>query len=301
MATAVLYFLLFWPSNQKAVVMTYKKRESEERGLYHIYQRTKDKHILFRCLRDHLVYHTLFYEVAQGRKILCIAKCQMPTHFHILLYAKELKDMVDFMKCLNYRYSRAYNSFHNRTGNLLKPNFGSSLEENKKKALSAIAYVYNNPVVPHFCSAAEQYRWNLLPYARSKYPCSTPIIKSHHNYSFNQAIKLVDSVHVEGKHLNYQLLTYLFNKLGIEDPVCWGYKDPSYNYVIGSGGLCGKDCKYRSNLSMEQEQFIDYIISIYNCIDFERIIKMYGGYEKMLYAFSTTTGSEFGLNEDTFI
>lgn len=281
--------------------MPRKRREGAERGLYHIFQRTVDKHLLFRCLRDHLVYHTLFYEELLGKKVLSIGKCHMSNHIHLLLYSRQLSDLVDFMKNFNFRYARAYNTFHERSGKLFEKSFGSALEVTNKEKLNSIAYVYNNPVPAGYCSRAELYRWNLLPYAASNYPCSSPIVKSKHNYRFNQAIKLVDAIHNEGKHLNYQILTNLFESLGLYDTVCWGYKDPGYKCVIGSGNLSDIKSKYQSSLTLEQEQFLDYIISLYNCVDYQRLIKFYGSLEKMIYAFSVTTGSEFGLKEDTFI
>lgn len=42
----------------------------------------------------------------------------------------------------------------------------------------------------------------------------------------------------------------------------------------------------------------DYIISTYNCIDFERLISFYGSYEQTCLAFASNQGKEFGLKEE---
>ena len=41
----------------------------------------------------------------------------------------------------------------------------------------------------------------------------------------------------------------------------------------------------------------DYIISKYNCIDYDRLISFYGSYDKMCLAFASTQGSEYDINE----
>ena len=48
----------------------------------------------------------------------------------------------------------------------------------------------------------------------------------------------------------------------------------------------------------EKEQLVDYIISSYNCVDYDRLISFYGSYEQTCLAFASNQGKEFGLHEE---
>ena len=50
----------------------------------------------------------------------------------------------------------------------------------------------------------------------------------------------------------------------------------------------------------EKMQLVDYIISIYNPIDYDESIQYYGTYETMLIAINSNTGSEYEIKEERY-
>ena len=57
--------------------------------------------------------------------------------------------------------------------------------------------------------------------------------------------------------------------------------------------------RWESHLSAtEWQQIADYIIGLWNVIDYEQAISYYGSYEAMLRAFHDNTGSEYEIKED---
>ena len=47
----------------------------------------------------------------------------------------------------------------------------------------------------------------------------------------------------------------------------------------------------------EKEQLTDFIITLYNVIDYKSAIRYFGSYEEMLVALHSNTGSEYDINE----
>ena len=54
---------------------------------------------------------------------------------------------------------------------------------------------------------------------------------------------------------------------------------------------------FRDLENKEKNQLTDYIISKYNCIDYDRLISYYGSYDKMCLAFASNQGSEYDIDE----
>ena len=50
----------------------------------------------------------------------------------------------------------------------------------------------------------------------------------------------------------------------------------------------------------ERSQLVDYIISVYNCIDYHFLTGCYGSYQDMLLAVNSNTGSEYDIKEERF-
>lgn len=50
----------------------------------------------------------------------------------------------------------------------------------------------------------------------------------------------------------------------------------------------------------ELQQFIDYTVKQYECIDYRALIKYYGSYGDLVTAVNSNTGSEYDMMEDTY-
>ena len=157
-----------------------------------------------------------------------------------------------------------YNSAIGRCGSLFEKRFGSAPKEGRKKLVTAIVYIGNNPVEKKLCMKAEQHKWNFIAYVSSANPFSEKIKLSTASFRLRRSLKMVDWQHKQGIHLNYSLLRILFSDLNHK----------------------------------ESSQLTDYIISKYNVIDKQSLIGIFGSYENMLKAIHSTTGSEYDIKED---
>lgn len=148
-------------------------------------------------------------------------------------------------------------------GPLFESPFGSVPVIGDKKARTNLCYVGNNGVERRLCKKAEEYRWSFLAYAISDHPFSPKLISREASAALRKGIKEIDAEHAAEKPLTYKQIKRLFSKLE-------------------------KD---------EKLQLTDYIISTYNCIDYDAAIRYFDGYQNMLTAMHSNTGSEHDLNE----
>lgn len=147
---------------------------------------------------------------------------------------------------------------------LFKSPFGSSVKYGDKNIRTAAGYLYNNHTNKKLCERAEEIRWNFLAYAHNNNPFSESIIKERVSHTLRNALKEIDANRKTDKPLNYATLRRLYKPLGKE----------------------------------EKEQLTDYIISVYNAIDFAALESLYRSYEDMLYSFNANTFNEYDISED---
>lgn len=229
----------------------------------HCYQRTINGDLLFYNVYDCLMFFTIFCLYAPRYGVRVYKLCLMPDHIHSSSSAKRKKDLTEFTQVYTAIYAREHNEVCHEKGSVFQSPFGSVPKYGDKKARSNLIYVDNNPVERHLVKKAEDYCWNFLAYANSDYPFSTPLVLKKSSDSMKTAIQIVDSWYGEGKYLNYFLLRRMFSPLD----------------------------------EKEKRQLADYIICKYNILDYKGAEAFFDGYEDMLKATHSVTGSEYDLNE----
>ena len=241
-----------------------KDRKFIEGEHLHVYQRTAKRHNIFYCDADYLVYFTIFCIWASRLKIHVLGLCMMIDHLHMLIQGRTKETASRFISTVTKIFMHEYNSAIGRCGSLFEKRFGSAPKEGRKKLVTAIIYIGNNPVEKKLCMKAEQHKWNLIAYVSSANPFSEKIKLSTASFRLRRSLKMVDWQHKQGIHLNYSLLRILFSDLNHK----------------------------------ESSQLRDYIISKYNVIDKQSLIGIFGSYENMLKAIHSTTGSEYDIKEN---
>ena len=240
-----------------------KSRKFYKDIINHCYQRTADNGVLFYTVSDHLVYFTLYCILAKKYGIQVFSLCQMPDHTHDAVATKSQSDLVEFKREVNSRFAREYNKHCGTQGQLFEMPFGSAPKYGDKKARSAIVYIGNNPVERLLVRQAEEYRWNFLAYAFNPHPFSEKIVIRRSSKNLRTAVKVVKAQYKAGRPLNYTIIKNL------------------------TAGLSAD----------EKQQFIDFVISTYNVIDYVAACRFFDTYSDMLSAMHATTGSEHDLNE----
>ena len=171
--------------------------------------------------------------------------------------------MSQFVSSVTSVFVRQYNDDLGRTGPLFEERFGSAPKSDRKKLVSAIIYLGNNPVEKRICIKAEEYRWNFIAYMFSSNPFSEKLYRKKARNVLRKALRIVDWHRDQGKYLSSALISELMNGM----------------------------------TEAEKNQLADYIIFRYNVIDYEYLLKVFGSYEQMLTAMHSTTGSEYDLDE----
>lgn len=229
----------------------------------HVYNRTRNGGLLFYSVIDCLVYFTLFCSLSRKYDIIVLGLCLMFDHIHILSEIQTHSQITCLMRESSSRYARAFNMSSGMEGQIFDKSFGCAIKVGGKKVRTNIAYLYNNPVEKKLCKKAEEYRWNFLAYRNSTHPFSPAIYMEKARKPLRDALAEVKSARSDDKPLTYNQLYRLIDKLD----------------------------------KTEREQLTDYIISTYNCIDYDAASAYYNSFDDMLIAIHSNTGSEYDIQE----
>ena len=230
----------------------------------HVYQKSAHGEIIFYSSRDAIVFFTLWCVCARKYGIRPTMLCIMVDHTHGLYPAGDRRELAPFIQECYSRFSWEFNEDCGRRGKLFKANFGCARKFGDKSIRSINAYVANNPVEKKECLRAEEYQWNFLAYARSDHPFSKKLVIRNSRSVMRRTVNEVQALRRRDVPINYRLYDRLFEKLNGE----------------------------------EKHQLIDYIISMYNVLDYGTLLSFYKSYEGMLEAFVNTKGAEYDLNEE---
>lgn len=143
-------------------------------GLYHVYNRGVEKRIIFQDTQDYKVFlkylkeylskppdiqsvkttFTLQGESFQGipyqlknyhNKVILLAYCLMPNHFHLLLKQTDKTFLEKFMRSFATRYSVFFNKKYKRVGKLYQGPYKAVLVQDERYLLHLSRYIHLNP------------------------------------------------------------------------------------------------------------------------------------------------------------
>ncbi len=158
-------------------------------GIFHVYNRTNNKEILFKTDANRLYFLTQYAKYLQPF-LDTFCWCLLPNHFHFLVRVKTTEEIKKYlnskpsesMKSLEEEYledgaitelllelewkrfftsySMAFNKQHERKGNLFHRPF-KRIEINKETHFTqAIVYIHANAVKHKLCSDFTNYKWS---------------------------------------------------------------------------------------------------------------------------------------------
>lgn len=234
-------------------------------SVHHIYQNTRRGHLVFYSVKDCLVFLSIVYKLARQYDVKILGICLMADHIHLLVWVRNPRQLVSFVRDYTAQFSRNYNAYYHREGPFFNP-YGCAPKIGHKRIRSAIAYLYNNPVENHLELKAEDYQWNFLAYADDRNPFSEKLRIDLARWELRKALSEIKVNFQAGLPLNYALIERITNHLS----------------------------------PRELKQFTDFVVRQYNPVDYQACIQYYGSYEKMVTAINSNTGSEYDLSEDTY-
>ena len=233
-------------------------------AIQHIYQKSVNGFLILYSARDCVVFFTFIATVARRFNIQILGMCLMVDHIHVLIEVGSKAEMDQFVGLYTSWFANTYNKWYGLSGPLFQAKYGVASKVGDKKQRSAIAYLYNNPVERLICNRAEQYPWNFLAYADSRFPFSSPVRLDKARAPMRRAVEEVKSSRKEDLPLNFAQLKRITAPL----------------------------------TPQERKQLYDLIISIYNFVDYPDLFYRFGSYADLVTAISTTTGSEYAIQEE---
>ena len=239
------------------------KRRIPQDSFQHIYQRSVKQFIVFYSMEDRLVYYTVFAVMAKTYGIVVLALALMFDHIHSLIKASNRKTYAHFVGVTTLTFALAYNRDSGRKGALFEKAYSNAPKRRDKDVRTCIAYNYNNSVEKKLFARAEDDRWNLLAYIDNPHPFSAPIDKRKASKKLILSMEAATRYQKRNEYLDYPVVRKLFDGLGVD----------------------------------EREQLLDFIISLYLPIDREQLLGFYKGYEDMVIAINSNTGSEYDIDE----
>ena len=119
-----------------------------------------NKEFIFNNAVDIKFYIKNMYEIKDKYHIEIIAYCIMNNHTHLLIKTNIIKNLSQYMHCLNTKYGLYYNKKYNRVGYVFRDRYKAEGIYSEKQLYHCIKYIFNNPVKAGICNKAEEYEFS---------------------------------------------------------------------------------------------------------------------------------------------
>lgn len=139
--------------------MARDKRSNIAGATYHVMNRGNRKALIFEDDRDRQVFLRTLAEEQEVHGVNTLADCLMGNHFHLAVQTPH-GNLSDFMERLEGRFARYSNLRHHRVGHLFQGPFRDVLIDDDLHLLTALCYIFMNPVAAGFSKTLEEYRWS---------------------------------------------------------------------------------------------------------------------------------------------
>ena len=230
----------------------------------HIYQKGYQGRVLFYCLRDRLVYLSIFFDEAWKRGVVVLAIAFMFNHVHSNIKCKRKSVMAGFNQAVQHRYAAAFNRESGRLGSVFMRTYGWAQKRSDRDVTENLCYLANNSPKKKLFKRGVDDQWTLLAYGRKKYPFSEPIVWKKARRQMRRSVAMVRACRKRGDVLTYPFLDKVFKGL----------------------------------TKSEVKQLVDYIIQEFSSVNYKLAASYFGGFDKMLAAFDVTSGSEHEISEE---
>jgi len=129
--------------------MRLRKENFFKDGLYHIYNRTIDKELLFREHTDYLQLLTKIKDIIPKIPVSILAYCLMPNHFHFLLRQDSDIPIYKIFNRLGSFYVQWYNHKYERKGKLFAGKLQHKFINTNEHLIHVTQYIHANPSKAH--------------------------------------------------------------------------------------------------------------------------------------------------------
>lgn len=126
---------------------------------YHVMNRGNRKAAIFEDERDRRRFLQISQEQQRTYGVKMLGGCLMHNHFHLTVNTPN-GNLSEFMQQLEGGFARYSNWRHHRVGHLFQGRFRHVHIESDVHLLTALCYVFLNPVAARLVTTPEAYRWS---------------------------------------------------------------------------------------------------------------------------------------------
>ena len=139
--------------------MPRRPRKHSSTGYYHITNRGVGRARVFNEGNDHVFFLECLRRAQQVCNFRILAYCVMTTHFHIVIKCNG-PIPPSLFQSVGARFSAYYHKRHKCAGQIFQGRFHSEAIETEAHLLSAIRYVWRNPIKARLCTHLTDYPWS---------------------------------------------------------------------------------------------------------------------------------------------
>lgn len=138
-------------------------RKESGTGIYHVMVRGINKEDIFQT-DEYKTTARYFIKIAlEECKVRIYAYCFMDNHVHLLIQAKEIEELSNFMYKWECYYAKQYNGWKQRSGYVFQGRFRSEIVETEAYFWACLRYIHLNPVKAEMTKCFWKY-----PYSSAK-------------------------------------------------------------------------------------------------------------------------------------
>lgn len=136
-----------------------QRREFVPGAIYHVMNRGNHKEPIFYDDHDRRRFEEIWNRHASLYGVRTLGRCLMSNHFHGVIETAHA-NLDDFMEQVEGQFARYSNWRHKRTGHLFQGRYRLVEITDDTHLITALCYVFLNPVSAGLVNRAEQYRWS---------------------------------------------------------------------------------------------------------------------------------------------
>lgn len=129
-------------------------------GFFHVMTQGLNKEYIFNKDYYKEKYIKLMKKYLKQYDIILLAYCIMDNHSHILIYAKEVKQLSMFMQNINSKFALYYNKDKGRVGYVFRGRYNSQHISDKDYLLNCLNYIHMNPVKAKMVNKPGDYEYS---------------------------------------------------------------------------------------------------------------------------------------------
>ena len=134
-------------------------RRKSTTGIYHIILRGINRQAIFSDEEDNEEFLKIMADCKKLSGYKLFGYCLMGNHVHLLI-KEEREELGQIIKRIGSRYVYWYNWKYKRSGHLFQDRFKSEVVESDAYFLTALRYIYQNPLKAGLSKTLEAYKWS---------------------------------------------------------------------------------------------------------------------------------------------